>query len=228
MTDQDRQEIIDLIRSQSQPVEALEAEAAVDAISSIIATRGDTLIRAPIALLQRALAYTPYDADTASRALSGATLTFSGFVTSPSVTTVPTTSPQAIFFDLQRSIFVAQTPEFTYTTQWTLQPDYMDNTTTPPRPHASRIYLDVTTSRAYTYSPSQASLIPLGTSLSALTFNFQAIDTFWHVQHNLGRYPQVTVQDAEGNEVECDVRHLSPQELTIRFATPISGSVTLT
>ena len=226
MTDQDRQEIIDLIRSQSKPVEALEAESSLDAVTSLLATRGDTLIRAPMSLIRSIIAYTPYDTDLASRALAGTTLPFEGFVSQVTIQTEPLAEWQAIVFDTARRIFLARSPALTYSPEWPLRPDYM---TSPPdpHPHPSRIYLTADGSAFY-YSTQHSTLRPITTPITSRTFTFQAIDTKWHILHNFDRYPQVTVQDAEGNEVECEVRHLSPQELTIHFATPIAGQATLT
>ena len=55
MTEQEIQEVISAIKKQSQPVETLEAESDVRAVSSLLAMRGDTMVRAPMALITQLL-----------------------------------------------------------------------------------------------------------------------------------------------------------------------------
>lgn len=49
-------------------------------------------------------------------------------------------------------------------------------------------------------------------------------DTTWVVAHGLNKIPSVTVLDSLGDEVRGDVRHDSPNQLTLTFAYPFSGS----
>lgn len=46
------------------------------------------------------------------------------------------------------------------------------------------------------------------------------------VNHNLFKYPAVTVHDSAGDEVEGEVDHLSINSLEVRFSAPFSGTVT--
>lgn len=47
--------------------------------------------------------------------------------------------------------------------------------------------------------------------------------TIWYVEHNLGRYPSVTVIDSAGDEVEGEIVHLSLNALEARFTAAFSG-----
>lgn len=45
----------------------------------------------------------------------------------------------------------------------------------------------------------------------------------WTVNHDLGRFPAVTVTDTDGKEVEGDVVHNSINSLTVTFSAAFSG-----
>lgn len=45
------------------------------------------------------------------------------------------------------------------------------------------------------------------------------------VNHNLGRYPAVTVTDSAGDGIEGDVAYTGINDLTITFSAPFSGTV---
>ena len=47
--------------------------------------------------------------------------------------------------------------------------------------------------------------------------------TTWSVQHNLGKYPSITIIDTSGDEVWCDVRHNSTNEITLSFSREFAG-----
>lgn len=49
----------------------------------------------------------------------------------------------------------------------------------------------------------------------------------WVIEHNLGRYPAVTVLDSDGSEVHGDVRHDSENKVTVKFTVPFGGTATL-
>lgn len=49
----------------------------------------------------------------------------------------------------------------------------------------------------------------------------------WTIDHNLGKYPCVTVIDSSGAEVEGEVIHASTSSLTLSFSGAFSGSATL-
>jgi hypothetical protein len=48
------------------------------------------------------------------------------------------------------------------------------------------------------------------------------------VNHNLGRYPAVTITDSAGDGIEGDVAYAGVNDLTITFSAPFSGTVYLT
>jgi hypothetical protein len=48
--------------------------------------------------------------------------------------------------------------------------------------------------------------------------------TVWTVQHNLGKYPSVTVVDSAGTVVEGDIHHDSLNQVTLTFSAAFSGS----
>lgn len=45
----------------------------------------------------------------------------------------------------------------------------------------------------------------------------------WEVQHNLEKYPSVSIKDFDGNEYEAEVNHYSENILTITFSAPFAG-----
>lgn len=51
--------------------------------------------------------------------------------------------------------------------------------------------------------------------------------TVWTVTHNLGRYPNVTVVDNVGEEVEALIEHTNVNELTVTFNTAFDGQAIL-
>lgn len=51
-------------------------------------------------------------------------------------------------------------------------------------------------------------------------------DTTWTVNHNLGRYPAVTVLDSANTEIECDVEHTSTNQVVLTLAYATSGIAT--
>jgi hypothetical protein len=50
--------------------------------------------------------------------------------------------------------------------------------------------------------------------------------TKWTINHNLGRYPSVSVIDSAGNVVYGDVKHLSLNSVQIEFAHAFGGKAT--
>lgn len=46
------------------------------------------------------------------------------------------------------------------------------------------------------------------------------------VNHNLNKYPAVTVHDSAGDEVEGSIVHASVNQLSVTFSAPFSGRVT--
>lgn len=49
----------------------------------------------------------------------------------------------------------------------------------------------------------------------------------WVIQHNLGKYPSVTVIDTAGTEVEGEVRHVDVNNLVLEFSAGFAGTATL-
>ena len=54
--------------------------------------------------------------------------------------------------------------------------------------------------------------------------NFTTLSTV-PVNHNLNKYPSVTVIDSAGDEVEGEVYHVNTSQLILRFSAPFSGKV---
>jgi hypothetical protein len=49
----------------------------------------------------------------------------------------------------------------------------------------------------------------------------------WSINHNLNKYPSVTIVDSAGDEVEGNVNHVSKTQLTITFSAAFSGKAFL-
>ena len=49
----------------------------------------------------------------------------------------------------------------------------------------------------------------------------------WVIEHNLGKYPSVTVVSSAGEEIYCDKKHLSINKVVLNFGTAISGAAFL-
>lgn len=49
----------------------------------------------------------------------------------------------------------------------------------------------------------------------------------WVVEHNLGKYPAVTVVDSAYTELEADVKFLDSNNITITFSGPTGGTATM-
>lgn len=49
----------------------------------------------------------------------------------------------------------------------------------------------------------------------------------WIIDHNLNKYPQVTLIDDDGNLIEADVSYGNLNQVTITFAEPQSGKAVL-
>lgn len=49
----------------------------------------------------------------------------------------------------------------------------------------------------------------------------------WFIQHNLGKYPSVSIFDSAQDEVEGEVKYLSKNALTVTFSAPMSGTAAL-
>ncbi len=49
----------------------------------------------------------------------------------------------------------------------------------------------------------------------------------WIIDHNLNRYPQITLIDDEGNEFDADIFYNSTNQVTVTFSEPTSGKAVL-
>ena len=49
----------------------------------------------------------------------------------------------------------------------------------------------------------------------------------WTIQHNLGKYPSVSVADSAGTEVVGDVQYIDKNKLSVVFTAPFSGKAYL-
>jgi len=57
----------------------------------------------------------------------------------------------------------------------------------------------------------------------AFTHNQISSITVWTINHNMGKYPSVTILDSSGTEYEGDVQHTDINNLTITFSIAFSG-----
>jgi len=65
--------------------------------------------------------------------------------------------------------------------------------------------------------------IPRGDSGGSYTHTQNSVSSTWVVNHNLGYYPQVTVIESGGSNVEGTIVFNSLNQLTITFSVSISG-----
>ena len=49
----------------------------------------------------------------------------------------------------------------------------------------------------------------------------------WAIEHNLNKYPSVTITDSAGDQVEGEVRYNGLNSLTVRFSAPFAGKAYL-
>jgi hypothetical protein len=55
----------------------------------------------------------------------------------------------------------------------------------------------------------------------------QAATATWTVTHNMGKFPNVTIVDSNGDEIVANVSYVSNNQLTISFSSPFSGKAYL-
>lgn len=63
---------------------------------------------------------------------------------------------------------------------------------------------------------------------AAFTFVQAEASATWVLEHGLGYRPNITLCDADGNEVEAHIRHDSTDRATVSFSAPYIGSATAT
>jgi hypothetical protein len=64
---------------------------------------------------------------------------------------------------------------------------------------------------------------PPGVGDANYAFTQGAPSASWHVVHNLGKHPSVTVLDSSNSEIEGDITYTNANELTINFSGAFSG-----
>lgn len=225
MTAEEIQEVISAIKRESQPVETLEAESDVRAVSSILAMRGDTMVRAPMSVIREIVGLPSGSEDAVERALYGATMPFGGFVSGVTLKPIGLAIWDDIVYDTEKKKFLARS-FLEYSSEWTLRSDFM---TDEGIPRADRIYLNHKTGSIYYWNSTSGDLEPVKCDTTqSLTFSFEAVDTEWVIRHNLLRKPAVTVIDREGREIECDIIHTSDSELRLVFGIATAGTAILT
>jgi hypothetical protein len=47
------------------------------------------------------------------------------------------------------------------------------------------------------------------------------------IEHNMGKFPAVTIMLANGVEIEGDVQHTDANELTVTLSEPLTGKISL-
>ena len=55
----------------------------------------------------------------------------------------------------------------------------------------------------------------------------QSAASVWHIEHNLGRFPSVTVVDSGNTQVIGNVSYIDENTLNVSFVAPFSGSAYL-
>jgi len=50
-----------------------------------------------------------------------------------------------------------------------------------------------------------------------------SLSTIWIIEHNLNKYPSVSVKDTGGNTYIGEVEYLGPNKLAVHFSVAISG-----
>lgn len=66
-----------------------------------------------------------------------------------------------------------------------------------------------------------------GESLTSFRFNQTTSLSEWHIQHDMGKFPSVSVIDSAGRVVLGEVEYLNEQSLFVRFKFPFKGTAFL-
>jgi hypothetical protein len=61
------------------------------------------------------------------------------------------------------------------------------------------------------------------TSLVSYKFEQQSAVNIWNIIHNLNFNPNITVLDYSGNTIECDISHVSANQVRLTFSSVVSG-----
>lgn len=49
----------------------------------------------------------------------------------------------------------------------------------------------------------------------------------WQINHNLNKYPSVTVVDSAGDEILCDIKYINKNSCVLNFTAPFKGTAYL-
>lgn len=69
---------------------------------------------------------------------------------------------------------------------------------------------------------------PQGIPGGAFTYEQQTLSSTWTITHSLGYRPSVYVQDYGNNTLECDIQHVSVNQVILTFLTTVTGYAYLT
>jgi hypothetical protein len=67
---------------------------------------------------------------------------------------------------------------------------------------------------------------PVGADASYIFNQGSASDT-WVINHNLGKFPNVTVIDSSGDEIEGNINYVNNQQIVLMFSAAFSGKAYL-
>ena len=56
-------------------------------------------------------------------------------------------------------------------------------------------------------------------------FSQEVVSRVWEIEHNLNKYPSVTIVDAGGNILNTEVEYIDKNNLEVRFEASTSGKV---
>lgn len=62
-----------------------------------------------------------------------------------------------------------------------------------------------------------------GSTTQTFTFTQLSASATWNITHNLGRFPAVSFQDANGNQGVCQVEYVDDSHITLTFGSPQIG-----
>lgn len=60
-------------------------------------------------------------------------------------------------------------------------------------------------------------------AISSYTHNQSSASDVWTINHNLNKYPSVSVVDSAGSQVICEVRYIDANNLECKFVGALSG-----
>jgi len=66
-----------------------------------------------------------------------------------------------------------------------------------------------------------------GSEVFKFVFQQMVPDTLWTIVHNLNGYPNVTVVESDGSEIEGEISYIDTTTITFEIAWPVSGKAYL-